>query len=323
MIITDTTFSEIADAFLAGGEELGYTVQDCNGNHGENEVWCRMHSIVGNGMRWTTARGYLYPIRDRKNLHITVKSHVTKVIIEEKTAVGVDFIREGRKERVKALREVILAAGSVGSPQILLLSGIGPKEYLEKLHIPVVADLPVGENLIDHVMFFVKADISKPVSYTPDKVNTTFNQLMYHFFGTGSLTSNAADEANAFLKTNPGSKDKRPDIQFILVSTLAEHGDAVDHFNYRDEVNKELFGEILSSKGAPEGFSVAIALLHPKSRGFMRLRSSDPFDYPEIDPNYLAHKDDVRSILQGSTHFFVIIFVLSIKNRKKKRVSNK
>ncbi|XP_021344191.1 uncharacterized protein LOC110444102, partial [Mizuhopecten yessoensis] len=99
--------------------------------------------------------------------------------------------------------------------------------------IPVVADLPVGSTLRDHMMFFTKADIKKPVSYTNAKVFTPLNWLKYHLFGTGLMTSNAALESQTFIRTDPDSKT--PDIQLTLVSTLEEHGDSYGHFNYRDE----------------------------------------------------------------------------------------
>lgn len=116
-------------------------------------------------------------------------------------------------------------------------------------------------------------------------------------FALGPLVNNAALEANGFLRFN--KKEKYPDIQLIMVNSLAEHGEAYDHFNFKPEIEKELFSSIHNTSVTPEGFSVAIFLLHGKSRGSLKLKSKDPFDYPIIDPNYLADPDDVQTFVKG------------------------
>lgn len=297
MSVTDVTMTEVADKFFDAAEELGYKVLDCNGNKGDNEGFCKMQATIGDGMRWSAFRAFLLPVIKRPNLHISVRSHVTKVLFEGKRAVGVEVIKDGRKTILKATKEVILSAGSVGSPQILMLSGIGPKQHLKDLKIPLVVDLPVGEILKDHMMYFTKASIAKPISFTQQKVHTTWNWLKYHLFRSGPLVNNAALEANGFLRFN--KKEKYPDIQLIMVNSLAEHGEAYDHFNFKPEIEKELFSSIHNTSVTPEGFSVAIFLLHGKSRGSLKLKSKDPFDYPIIDPNYLADPDDVQTFVKG------------------------
>ncbi|KAJ8314943.1 hypothetical protein KUTeg_007093 [Tegillarca granosa] len=360
--VTDVTMTEVADKFFDAAEELGYKVLDCNGNKGDNEGFCRMQATIGDGMRWSAFRAFLLPVIKRPNLHISVRSHVTKVLFEGKRAVGVEAIKDGRKTILKATKEVILSAGSVGSPQILMLSGIGPKQHLKDLksvllllQIPLVVDLPVGEILKDHMMYFTKASIAEPISFTQQKVHTTWNWLKYHLFRSGTiydsakidlqkynvfyqskhcrtdqlyttkrtatsektmqgfdrkpdrkflilfsyktspfdkiqnplvlilavkvadvlgtsvsfitdlsckgpLVNNAALEANGFLRFN--KKEKYPDIQLIMVNSLAEHGEAYDHFNFKHEIEKELFSSIHNTSVTPEGFSVAIFLLH-------------------------------------------------------------
>ncbi|OWF45557.1 uncharacterized protein LOC110456911 [Mizuhopecten yessoensis] len=298
--ISDTTKSEVAQVYLEAVEEIGFKVHDCNGNNGIQDGVCRMQAIVGGGQRCNAARGFLQPVLERNNLHVAIQSHVTKVRIENKQAVGVEFIQHGRKKSVAAKREVILSAGSVGSAQLLMLSGVGPKDHLTELGIPVVADLPVGSTLRDHMMFFTKADIKKPVSYTNAKVFTPLNWLKYYLFGTGLMTSNAALESQTFIRTDPDSKT--PDIQLTLVSTLEEHGDSYGHFNYRDEINEALFQSIHGLDAVPEGFSIAVVLIQPKSKGSLRLASRDPFDYPILDPNYLADPEDVKTYIRGVRH---------------------
>ncbi|XP_069103977.1 glucose dehydrogenase [FAD, quinone]-like isoform X2 [Argopecten irradians] len=295
--ISDSTKSELADVYFEAAKEIGFKVHDCNGNNGIQDGFCRAWAIIGGGQRCNAARGFLHPVIGRKNLYVAIQSHVTKVLLENKKAVGVEFIQNGRKKSVAARREVILNAGSIGSAQILMLSGVGPKAHLKELGIPLVADLPVGSVLRDHMMFFVKANIEKPVSYTIAKVFTPINWIKYYLFGTGLLTSSAAIESQAFIKTEPDRKT--PDIQFTLVSSLEEHGDSYGHFNYRDDVNEALYKSIHRSDVPPEGFSVAIFLIQPKSNGTLRLASRDPFDYPLVDPNYLQHPGDVKAYIQG------------------------
>ncbi|XP_060081139.1 glucose dehydrogenase [FAD, quinone]-like [Ylistrum balloti] len=295
--VSDSTKSELAEVYFEAAEEIGLKLHDCNGNDGIQDGVCRAQSIIGGGQRCNAARGFLHPVLGRKNLHVAIQSHVTKVLIKNKQAVGVEFIQQGRKKSVAARREVILTAGSVGSAQLLMLSGVGPKDHLTELGIPVVVDLPVGSTLRDHMMFFTKADIDKPVSYTNAKVFTPLNWLKYYLFGTGLMTSNAAIESQAFIRTDP--ERKTPDIQLTLVSTLEEHGDSYGHFNYRDEINEALFQSIHGSGVVPEGFSIALLLIQPKSKGSLRLASRDPFDYPLLDPNYLADMEDIQSYIKG------------------------
>ncbi|KAK3091685.1 hypothetical protein FSP39_021858 [Pinctada imbricata] len=294
LAVSDATVTQIADQFFTAAKALGYKLIDCNGNNGDNEGFGRMQAIVGDGKRWNAAWGFLLPVMRRKNLHVTVRSHVTKVLFENKQAVGVSIIRNGLKTQIKARKEVILSAGSVGSPQILMLSGIGPRDHLDKMKIPVISDLPVGNNLNDHMMFYVPASLDKPLSLTNERVNTTWNNLIYHVFKTGILTSNAGVEAMGFIRAMPKKPgDRSPDVQFILVSSLAEQGDEYNHFNRKKEVINGF-----QTAMTPEGFSIAVLLLKPKSRGTIRLQSDDPFDYPRIDPRYLEEKADVQTYIE-------------------------
>ncbi|XP_021359238.1 glucose dehydrogenase [FAD, quinone]-like [Mizuhopecten yessoensis] len=312
--ISDTTKSEIADVYFEAAKEIGFKVHDCNGNDGIQDGFCRVQAIIGEGQRCTAARGFLHPVLGRDNLHVAIESHVTKVVIENKRAVGVEFIQQGRKKHAAAKREVILTAGTVGSAQLLLLSGVGPKDHLTELGIPVVADLPVGSTLRDHMMFFVKADIDKPISYTSAKVFTPLNWLKYYFFGTGLLTSNAAIESQAFVRTDPDSQAKSPDIQLTLFSTLEEHGDSFDHFNYKDEINEALFRSIHGTEVMPEGYSIDVVLIQPKSKGSLRLVSRDPFDYPLLDPNYLSDAEDIKTFIRGIRYAQKMMKTDALKN---------
>ncbi|XP_033740721.1 glucose dehydrogenase [FAD, quinone]-like isoform X2 [Pecten maximus] len=297
--ISDATKSELAEVYFEAAKEIGFKVHDCNGNDGIQDGFCRVQAIIGGGQRCNAARGFLHPVLERKNLHVAIQSHVTKILIKDKQAVGVEFIHHGRKKSVASNKEVVLTAGTIGSAQLLMLSGVGPQEHLTELGVPVIVDLPVGSTLRDHMMFFVKADIDKPMSYTSAKVFTPMNWLKYYLFGTGLLTNNAAIESQAFVRTDPKSTTKSPDIQLTLFSTLEEHGDSYDHFNYRDEINEALFKSIHGTEVMPEGYSIDVVLIQPKSKGSLRLLSRDPFDYPLLDPNYLSDPEDIKTFIRG------------------------
>ncbi|XP_053404918.1 glucose dehydrogenase [FAD, quinone]-like [Mercenaria mercenaria] len=156
----DTVFIDLGRRFVKAGRELGF--QEIDDFNGENQLGFGIsQTSVRNGVRASTVKEFLRPALLRKNLQVAVNSHVTKVNIEQKTAIGVTFVENGVKKIVTKRKEVILSAGVVGSPQILMLSGIGPKKHLESLNINVVNDLPVGRNLQDHLMIVYPSDVNE------------------------------------------------------------------------------------------------------------------------------------------------------------------
>lgn len=170
------------------------------------------------------------------------------------------------------------------------------------MKIPVIADLPVGENVQDHTMFFVKADINDSISVTTDKVNNWWTWIQYHVFGTGYLSTSAAVESVGFVCTDPNDQAPSyhcPDVELIFFSSLAEHGEAYSHFNYKKEVEKEVFKNIHNVNNMPEGFTIALETTHPRSKGTIRLKTTDPFDYPLIDIKYFEDPYDVQPIVRG------------------------
>ncbi|XP_046560483.1 glucose dehydrogenase [FAD, quinone]-like [Haliotis rubra] len=177
LVVTETRSIPVADYFVKAGIELGYKETDYNGEN--QEGFSRSQVSIGNGERMSTSKRFLWPVIDRPNLHVLANSHVTKVMIENKKAIGVEYIKDGRLHRVRASREVILSAGAVGSPQLLMLSGIGPKKHLEEMKIPVEANLPVGESLQDHLFVPLVSTIQKPISLTEKekRLNTDFNGI--------------------------------------------------------------------------------------------------------------------------------------------------
>ena len=240
----------------------------------------------------------------RPNLDILTGAHVTRIHWDGITAAGVSFERGGRLQKVLVKKEILLSAGSVGSPQLLMLSGVGPREQLEQLRVPVVADLPVGENLQDHLhLFGPEWTIQEPVSmkYLPDSY--FWSKMSYFLLGTGDAAS-AHVIAEGFVTTRDRSHDN-PDgldqpLQIQLFGNLI--GGNIDLFhdfqaiiNYKPEIHQTVYGGMIGK----EGFCVMLIQTHPRSSGYIHLKSGDPFEYPEIEPNYFSDPLDVEALIRG------------------------
>lgn len=234
-----------------------------------------------NGERYSAAKAYLAPNRGRPNLHVITGAHATRVLLEGRRAVGVAYRQDGVEKQLRARREVLLSAGALLSPQLLMLSGIGPAEHLREHGIPVVHDLPgVGRNLHDHVDVVVVVDAPKlkdlfglSLRGMVDAVKGIFEWRRQR---SGMLTTNFA-EAGGFIRSAP--EEPIPDLQLhFVIGKLVDHG------------RKTVFGH---------GYSCHVCLLRPKSRGALTLRSADPLAPPRIDPNFLGDPDDVRRLVRG------------------------
>ena len=218
-----------------------------------------------NGFRWSAASAYLHPVRERTNLKVFTDTLVLRLLFERHQAAGVSIQRHGQTETLFAEREIILAGGAYGSPQILMLSGIGPADELGPFGIPVVVDLPVGTNLQDHPllpMSYLTNDKSLLGAGSPEDV-ALFKE------GHGPLTSNIA-EAGVFLSTR--GDESVPDCQFEMAPAM-------------------YFNEGLSAP-SDHAFTMTTTLLKPTSRGRLTLRSARPDAKPRIHHNYLATESD-------------------------------
>lgn len=228
-----------------------------------------------NGTRWSTVNAYLKPALQRSNLTVRTQTQVARVLIENGRATGVVYLANGQTETVRANREVLICGGAINSPQILMLSGVGPAAHLQEMGIEVVVDLPgVGENLQDHLASGAAYHSTKPISLA--NAQRPGNLLNYLLFKKGPFASTIA-EAGAFVKTNPDAP--APDIQYHFAPTFFKaHG----------------FEPVEG-----HGFTIAPTLLHPTSRGRIRLRSTDPTAYPVIQANYLSTEEDAQVMLAG------------------------
>jgi len=264
----------LSRAFVEAGVELGFP-RNPEFNGASQEGFGFYQVTQKRGERHSAADAYLKPARARRNLTVRTGAQATRLLFEGRRAVGVCYRRDGRDEHARANREVILCGGAVNSPQLLLLSGVGPAKQLRAMGIPVVADLPgMGENLQDHLQIVVGHQCTQPVSLA--HAETLGNLLRYLLFRRGPLTSNVA-ECGAFLRTRPGLP--APDLQFMFGPVFyLDHG-------------------FTRPKG--DGFGVVAVLLRPQSRGRITLRSADPLAHPAIDANYLSADADLALLVHG------------------------
>ncbi|CAH1400139.1 unnamed protein product [Nezara viridula] len=288
--------SELAHAFVKAGGELGFKVGDYNG--GNIEGFSYVQSTTKNGSRFSASRAFLHPIRKRKNLSVVKYGMVTKVLLEGDKAVGVEYVKGNRKFRVRARKEVILSAGAINSPQLLMLSGIGPKKHLMEMNIPVVQDLPVGENLMDHpVIGNVIYTVDKPVSLTEDMVVEADVIANYMLNNKGPLTATGGLEALAFVDVyDPHGPNSFPnlEIQFCISSPLA-----MQFLNANFGINDKIFNQVYKSNGSVHSYLMFMNVMRPKSRGRITLKSTDPFTKPRIDLGFFSHPDDVKILVKG------------------------
>ncbi len=264
----------LTHAFVAAGVELGWP-PNADFNGAEQEGVGVYQVTQKRGQRHSVADAYLKPARRRRNLTVLSHAHATRLLFDQRRCVGVTYLRDGQAEQVQVRREVLLCAGAINSPQLLLLSGIGPAAHLQLHGIPVTLDLPgVGQNLQDHLGVGVMYACTQPVSLAG--AQTLGNLLSYLLFKRGPLTSNGG-EAGAFLKTRP--ELPAPDIQVAFVPMATDN-----HGLYRPEGH---------------GFTIALTWLRPQSRGFIALRSPAPLGPPAIQPRYLTGASDLQALVEG------------------------
>ncbi|XP_075742810.1 glucose dehydrogenase [FAD, quinone]-like [Rhipicephalus microplus] len=289
-----SSHTKASDLFLEAGRELGYSNDDYNGPN--QTSFSRVQNNVKNGERWSSSKAFIpNDVRRRRNLDVALHAHVTKVIFEGMTAAGVEYRRYFKTRTVRARKEVILCAGAIASPQLLMLSGIGPREHLESLGINVIADLPVGENLYDHVTVNgIAASSAENIElnyYLPSTLSK------YVLFRTGPLIHAYGVECVAFLST-PDADPTHPNIQFLLVTlnpTTVEAGYLAGLIGV-----SQIYENYYKRKRGDNVIMIVPALLRPKSSGYIRLRSTDPEEYPSINPRFFTDTSDLEALIEGS-----------------------
>ena len=275
-----TSPNPLGPIFVKAGTQAGYAANpDFNGASQEGVgIYQVTHK---NGERHSAAKGYLTPNLLRPNLRVFTGAQTTRILLEKKRAVGVEFVMNGQTQQVRAKKEVLLCAGAFQSPQLLMLSGIGPHQHLQDTGIVTVHDLPgVGQNLHDHLDIVQQVEApaaTQSVGITVSGVWTLLKGIFeWRDKRTGPLTSNVA-EGGAFIKSSPA--EPTPDLQLhFVVAKLENHG------------RTTVFGH---------GYSCHVCVLRPRSRGSVKLASKSPLAAPLIDPNFLGERDDVDRLIQG------------------------
>ena len=289
--------TEAGKAFVQASKEGGAKYVDYNGRS-QNGV-SYVQSNLKDGKRVSSNRAYITPVVNRKNLHIKKQSTVTKLLFNSTTkrVIGVEFYCRENFFTVSASKEVILSAGAINTPKILMLSGIGPKEHLASKGITTIADLKVGNNLQDHIA-------PGGITFTVSTTSLTSSSLSirnlfdYQFYSEGPLTSPGGSEGIAFHDTNATLNKGWPDIELLQFGG-AISSDPVLLQNYN--INTTLFSSVYKDLIAENknAFMIYPLLLRPKSRGNITLNSKNPFDDPVVVPRYLSFISDLATIVRG------------------------
>ncbi len=269
----------LCEAFIKACAEAGHKRND-DFNGREQDGVGYHQTTIRNGKRCSTAVGYLHPAMKRPNLRVVTHAHTQKVLLTGTHATGVAFRENGQDRVATARREVILCGGAIGSPQLLMLSGIGPYAHLQEMGIPVIHHLPgVGQNLQDHYSAAIKLKCKFPITVN-DVMMSNLKKLKtgldYMLFRKGPLTAIAAEVA-LFARTRPELAS--PDVKFSIATFSADRP--------QDGLHKW------------SGFTLLVYQLRPESRGEITLKSADAHDAPAMRPNYLAAETDRRALVDG------------------------
>ncbi|VTU25808.1 Choline dehydrogenase [Variovorax sp. SRS16] len=276
---------ELIEAFIDGAQQIGVPrTDDFNGAAQEGAGYYQLTTFKG--WRCSTAKAYLVPARHRRNLRIETDAFAAGLVFEGRRAVGVRYRQGGEMKTARCNAEVLLAAGSIQSPQLLQLSGIGPRALLEARGVAVLHDLPgVGENLQDHLQIRLGYECTKPIT-TNDQLNSWVGQaklgIEWLLHRTGPLAV-GINQGGCFMRALKDAQGQpvaaTPDIQFHVATLSADMAGGKVH--------------------PYSGFTFSVCQLRPESRGHIRIRSLDPFEPPEMQPNYLATELDRATTVAG------------------------
>ncbi len=284
--------NKLIPAFIRAAGEAGLPIND--DYNGASQLGVGIGQLSQkNGLRASAATSYLAPARRRKNLTLALQAHVTRILIEGGRAVGVEYIANGRTVQARADREVILSAGALASPKVMMLSGLGPADQLRAHGIDVVADLPgVGQNLMEHPHTYVKFQVTEPTLNTELKnpLRVLEHGLAFVFRRRGAVTTGFG-HAVVFGQSEAATW---PDIeiQMIAFGVHAVPKQVADESGHVREVQKPVLDKERVITTLP-------AFLHPSGRGTIGLRSADPLAHPVIRHELIGHPDDMAGLIAG------------------------
>jgi len=271
----------ICDAFLAAGGEAGFPVVD-DLNADVAEGFGRIDTNIENGRRASTAVAYVQPARRRGNLELLSGTIAARIVIENSRARGVEILKDGLRKTISAEREIILCGGTVNSPQLLMLSGIGPADHLSRLGIPVVVYAPeVGRNLQNHPSYALRLACSQPVTvYKYLNSRAALGIALRYALSRGGSLAESYVAAGGYMRSDPALAVS--DTIVVMIPALITRGGV--GFRLAD-----LFPE-------RHGFTVMVGSGRPLSRGHILLRSYDPTAHPRIFPEYFCEPEDLRTL---------------------------
>ncbi|XP_071448362.1 glucose dehydrogenase [FAD, quinone]-like [Hetaerina americana] len=322
-------------SIMAAARELGLENKDINGE--EQLGFTILDATIENGQRVSTAKAFLSPAKDRPNLHVLKGALATKIIFDEdKRAVGIEYIKDKETLRVRARKEIVISAGAVNTPQLLMLSGIGPAEHLEEMTIPVISNLQVGHNLQDHLFTFAPSfkfyhpedkecnpgtklhkechsgqtipysailEQFRQLDKTAQYSNPTVQRHAFEYLSSrsGLLSGMGSLAANGFVNTKYADPaGDYPDVQYhFWVSQRGDFGPAIELGIQAVGFNVESMDQIFGPIEDSHVMIMASTLLRPKSIGRIKLRSQDPMEAPIIEPNYLSDHRDINTLVEG------------------------
>ncbi|XP_049879221.1 glucose dehydrogenase [FAD, quinone]-like [Pectinophora gossypiella] len=310
LAVEDIPFrSKLSKAFLDAGKLLGHRRVDYNSP--DYFGFSYIQATMARGRRCSTANAFLHPHKKRKNLHILHSTRATKVLIDPvtKRAYGVEFHRNGQVYQVGAKKEVLLSAGPIESPHLLMLSGIGPKQHLESLGIPVIQDLSVGKTLYDHISFPALAFTvnTSRLTIVEKREASIQNVIQYDHYGDGPMSSIAGVETIGYIKTNESEElGDLPDIELLgaCASLASDEGSIVAKGIH---LAGWLYNDVYKPIEGVESFNILFMLLHPKSKGYLKLKSKNPFEHPKMYGNYLTHPKDVATMIAAIRYIIKLV----------------
>ncbi|XP_049793737.1 glucose dehydrogenase [FAD, quinone]-like [Schistocerca nitens] len=297
---TPTFRTPLVEAFLDAAAEAGYpSRRDYNG--ARHDVFGYVQSNTRRGSRCSANKAFVRPAAQRPNLHVALHAHVAGVDVEAGRAAAVRFLRGGRMLRVRARKEVILSAGALNTPQLLMLSGIGPADHLRSLGIPVVVDAPgVGENLQEHVTYLgLTFLVNDSVAFVESRMQQPALILQYLLNGTGPLTVPGGVEAVGYVHT-PLDDDPygRPDVELLYASgSLNSDGGGALRKGFG--ISDEFYERMYRSVDNRDSWTIWPLLMHPRSRGRVRLRTANPLHWPLFEGNFFSDERDLRVLVAG------------------------
>ena len=295
----------LARQWVTASNASGYPIIDLNGRRRIGTAIAQR--TIRRGVRQSSSEAYLQPVYDRKNIHILTDSFVTKILFDSnKRAVGVEFNRNEEKYVVKATKEVVVSAGAINSPQLLMLSGIGPKKHLQDLKIKVISDVPVGDNLHDQPRVY---GVHFLTNFTFTNRSATLESLSQYFLnGTGPLTQ--SDYTVTISQSSFVNQSDWPDLQLgYFQGSPASSRSSGRSTGIKDEIWDQFYRPYTNRSQ----FSISVILLRPKSRGTLRLRTNNPYDTPLLDPNYFSVTQDVNTIAEGISESYRIALSTPLK----------